>query len=162
VILVLTLLLALTGHADAAPRYQDYPAADRFQGRAAEPNLGSHPDARRYRTLLRRASREGPNFAGHFTFVHIGCGTGCTGVAVVDAKDGSVYFPQGLRMAQWAGWWHHPVGPQYRLSSRLVVVYGVANEEEEQGHYGVAYFLWNGADFELLRFDPRDRGRPPK
>jgi hypothetical protein len=157
----MVVLIALAG-STGPPRFEDYPATETLHGRAAEPNLASHPEARRYRTVLRRAAQAGPNFAGQFTLVRIGCGTGCAEIAVVDAKDGSVSFPQGLRTVQWAGWWHEPYGLQYRLSSRLAVVYGVANEEETVGHYGVSYFVWNGKDFELILFKPRDGGRPPK
>jgi hypothetical protein len=158
-VLVLALLASLPS--GTVPRYEDYPAQP-YTGPSATPDLNSHPDARRYRTVLRRAARRGANFAGHFTFVAIGCGTSCLMVAVVDGEHGTVFFPQGLTMVQWAGWWHEPYGPQYRLSSRLVVVYGVANKEETEGDYGVSYFLWNGTDFDLLRFEPRDRGRPPE
>jgi hypothetical protein len=83
-------------------------------------------------------------------------------VAVVDVVDGSVFFPPGLRMVQWAGWWHEPHGLQYQVGSRLAVAYGVANEEETLGHYGVSYLVWNGRDFELVAFEARDRGQPPK
>jgi len=157
--LLVLLLLVPTA---AQPSFEDYPAASPFTGKPADANIESHPAARRYRTALRRASSRGPDFAGHFSFVRIGCGSSCNQFAVIDVQDGTVFFPRGLQMAQWAGWWHEPAGPDYRLSSRLLVVGGVVNDDETKGRYGVSYFLWNGRDFELLRFEPRERRRPPQ
>jgi hypothetical protein len=155
----LLLLVVLTG---AHPGFEDYPAAPPCTGKPADANIQSHPSARRYRTALREASRRGPDFAGHFSFVRIGCGSSCNQFAVIDVQDGTVFFPRGLQMAQWAGWWHHPAGPDYRRSSRLLVIGGVVNDDETKGRYGFSYLLWNGTDFQLLRFEPRDRGRPPR
>ena len=46
-----------------------------------------------YRTRLREGAAEGPNFAGRYTVVIWGCGTGCAQMGVVDSKTGRVYFP---------------------------------------------------------------------
>jgi hypothetical protein len=61
--------------------------------KAAQVDLKSHPRATRYRTKLREGAAEGPNFAGHFTVVGLGCGTSCIQWAVVDARTGAIYFP---------------------------------------------------------------------
>jgi hypothetical protein len=158
---ILGLLLVLGTMAQGTPQcFEEYPAEQTSQGVPAAPNLTSHAMARRYRTVLRKAAKEGPDFAGHYMLVRIGCGTSCVQIAVLDAVDGTVYFPRGLRMVQWAGWWHEPYGPDYRLSSRLVRVYGSANTEDAA--YGVSDFLWTGKDFQLLRFEKRDSGRPSR
>jgi len=144
----------------ASVDYDQYREEKIFKGKPVEPNLATHKDARKYRTVLKRQSREGPNFAGHYTIITIGCGTSCAGIAVVDAQTGHVYFPKNLHNVFWAGWWHEPYGPQFKLNSRLLIVYGQANSEDEP--YGVSYFQWIDNDFQLLHFEPRDRGRPPQ
>jgi hypothetical protein len=159
VILALVLLLGNVAQA-AVPQFEEYPATTEFHGTPAVPDMSGNPTARQYRTVLRQSSMKGPDFAGHYTFVRIGCGTSCALVAVVDAVDGKVRFPSGLRMIEWAGWWHDAYGPEYRLDSRLLVVRGRANTED--GPYGVSYFIWTGEDFKLLSFKKQDPGSPPK
>jgi hypothetical protein len=40
--------------------------------------------------------RDGPDFAGHFTIIQIGCGTGCSFAYVADNNTGKVAdFPRG-------------------------------------------------------------------
>ena len=74
-----------------ARRFADYPAAP-TKRRPAHLQLVA-PKARQYRTVLRKGAAEGPNFAGHYTIVHIGCGAGVTCFAIVDAWSGAVHFP---------------------------------------------------------------------
>jgi hypothetical protein len=140
--------------------YHQYPEEKIFQGKPAEPNVATHKEAGKYQTILRQQSKQGPNFAGHYTIVTIGCGTSCAGIAVVDAQTGHVYFPQNLHHVFWAGWWHKPYGPEFKLTSRLLIVYGQANSEDAP--FGISYFEWTGGEFKLLHFEPRDRGQPPK
>lgn len=140
--------------------YDQYTVKEVFVGKPATPNLSTHKEAMRYRTVLRNQSKAGPNFAGHYTIVTFGCGTSCAGIAVVDAQTGYVYFPQNLHHVFWEGWWHKPYGPQFKLNSRLLIVYGQVNGEDEP--YGISYYEWKRSDFHLLRFEPRDRGRPPE
>lgn len=146
----------------AAPSltFAAFPVEGVFQGAPARPALASHPRASTYRTALRARARRGPDFAGHYTVVQIGCGTGCALIALVDAETGKVFFPAGLRQVHWAGWWHEPHGPEYRVSSRLLLVHGQANDEAAE--HGIWYFEWTGNDFRLLGFGPRDRGKPPR
>lgn len=46
--------------------------------------------ARNFRTRIRDGVKEGPNFAGRFTIVEIGCGTSCRFGFLVDASNGNV------------------------------------------------------------------------
>src|SRR4051812_2968655 len=91
----LLLLLALAAHAarpqskqprtaNPAPRFEHYPARGIYKGPVARVRLDSKK-ARMFRTRLREDSRGGPNFAGHYTVVIWGCGTGCAQMGVVDA-----------------------------------------------------------------------------
>jgi hypothetical protein len=48
--------------------------------------------AREFRTRLREAAREKPNFAGHFIVTTWGCGTECVEGAIIDARTGRVFM----------------------------------------------------------------------
>jgi hypothetical protein len=151
--------LVLIAAAPSQPiRFEQFAVSKTFTGEAASPNLASHPRARTYRTVLRTEAKSGANFAGHFTVVRIGAGTGTILLAVVDALSGAVYFPKHPALISWAGWWHDPYGPVYRIDSRLLIVYGRSGSEDAP--YGISYFEWTGHDFKLLHFEPRDRGAP--
>jgi hypothetical protein len=156
--LVLVVLAAVT--ATTLPQsipFEQFSVSERFVGKPVPPDLSS-PEGRTYRTILTRQSRAGPNFAGHFTLVQIGCGTGCSRIAVVEAKLGTVYFPPGLPFTYTAGWWHEPVGPVFQLNSRLLVAYGQAGSEGAP--FGISYLEWTGTDFRLIKFEPHSRGEP--
>lgn len=156
IILVLIAHGAFSGNTD----YEQFQEKKIFKGRPAEPNLSTHKNAQTYRTVLKQQSEKGPNFAGHYTIVMIGCGTSCAKIAVVDAETGHVYFPENLHYVFWAGWWHEPYGPEFRLTSRLLKVYGQVNSEDAP--YGISSFEWTGKGFKLLHFEAKDRGQPPK
>lgn len=70
--------------------FQDYPvtvATVPF----APPNFSGTTDRyNKYRTAIKLAANAGPNFAGHFTIVEIGCGTSCAIPFIVDLSDGKV------------------------------------------------------------------------
>jgi hypothetical protein len=44
--------------------------------------------AREFRTRLREAARDKPNFAGRFIGTTLGCGTECVQGAIIDARTG--------------------------------------------------------------------------
>jgi hypothetical protein len=160
-IIISIILVLITQTALSAKfEYEQFEEKIIFKGRPVEPNLVTHKDARTYRTVLKRQSKEGPNFAGHYTIVRIGCGTSCAKIAVVDAETGHVYFPENVHYVFWAGWWHEPYGPEFRLTSRLLIVYGKVNSEDAP--YGVSYFEWTGMEFKLVHFEATDRGQPPQ
>lgn len=49
-----------------------------------------------YRTRISDEMKTGPNFAGHYAMVVIGCGSGCRFAYVADVSTGQVYnFPYG-------------------------------------------------------------------
>src|SRR4028119_1917909 len=81
------------------PRFENY-AVTVWRGKVAPLSLGSHPWTRKYRTLLRQQIKEaGVNFAGRYTLASVGCGTGCSITAIIDARPGRGFFPQG----RWGG-----------------------------------------------------------
>src|SRR3989339_2058382 len=98
-----------------SPKFGDYLVENDVWSPDQKPapvDLTSHPDAPMYRTRLREGTAQSPNFADHFTIIEIGCGTMCQKIAVVNALNGKVYFPEFAAS----------VGTDYQLSSRLLVV----------------------------------------
>jgi hypothetical protein len=131
-----------------APRFEDYPARKIYKGPVAPVRLDSRR-ARMFRTRLREDSRGGPNFAGHYTVVVWGCGTGCAQMGVVDSKTGRVYFPPVEYMdipdtedeaarSQW-----------FRLDSRMLRI--TRDHYDGTGGYTAYYYLFDNNRFRLLR-----------
>ncbi|HEX8499956.1 MAG TPA: hypothetical protein VF659_05135 [Pyrinomonadaceae bacterium] len=140
-----------------APRFEDYPAREVYRGPVAPVRLDS-PRARMFRTRLSEDSRSGPNFAGRYTVVVWGCGTGCAQMGVVDSKTGRVFFPpleytdipdmeDEAARSQW-----------FRLDSRLLRV--TRNYYDGAGGYAAYYYLFDGKRFRLLR-KAEERLPPP-
>ena len=153
-------------HAGAAaqgrgePRFERYRAAA-WRGRIRPLDLRSHPLARHYRTLLRKQQGdEGVNFAGRYTLASVGCGTGCSVTAFIDARDGRAYFPRELE--GWTGIvgdYEQPEGEEtwtYKADSRLLRLVGRPHigrrGEERHGPSGIYYYEWTGARLRLVKF----------
>jgi hypothetical protein len=132
-----------------APRFEQYPSKVEKLKKLATVNLRSHPEARTYRTVLRRGAAEGANFAGHYTVIGWGCGTSCTQLAIVNLKTGKVIFPgdfsstHGVHLA--ADDFEKEAGSggfgglRYRIDSRLLIVVGMLDEDEKRE--GAYYYL---------------------
>jgi|JI10StandDraft_1071094.scaffolds.fasta_scaffold734724_1 hypothetical protein len=75
-------------------KFEDYPVKEIFNGQTAEPIL-SKPWAKRYRTRIRDGiiNDTGVNFAGHYSVITIGCGTGCAIMVIADVQTGKLYPP---------------------------------------------------------------------
>lgn len=108
-----------------------------FQGQVRLPDFaGRDRKYANFHTRIRAGMSTGPDFAGHYAVVQIGCGTECTFAFVGDVATGQVYdFPYG--------------GEQYRQmqiirsakSNDLKVVW-IAN-----GRCNRDWLTWNGASF---------------
>ena len=145
-----------------APRFRNYRVAVR-RGRVAPLDLRSHALARHYRTLLRQQQRdEGVNFAGRYTLASVGCGTGCSITAIIDARDGKAHFPPQLE--GWTGIvgdYDAPEGEEpweYHADSRLLRATGRPTigraSEERHGPSGIYYYAWDGARLRQVGFTP--------
>lgn len=152
--------LALTAqNKPQEPRFENYPA-DVYAGKPAPLNVRSHRLARMFRTRIReQLQEEGINFAGHYTIAVMGCGTGCSTTAIVDARNGRAYFPQVLD-----GW---TVGPgawpeegedvrTFRTNSRLLKVIGSprVGAYEQWGPGGIYYYEWKNNQLRQVHFVP--------
>ena len=128
---------------DTVPLFKDYPADEVYNGKNA-PLVLTKSD-RLFRTRLREAARQKPNFAGHYILTTWGCGTTCVTGAVIDANTGRVYwFPHTT--CCWDANVDDKFNPiEFRLQSRLIVFSGRRNEKEndngahsykfENGHF---------------------------
>ena len=152
--LALALPLAFRSQAQkgAPPRFEDYAVTKIFKGKPARPVFASNPQARTFRTRLTEGAQKGPNFAGHYTIVTWGCGTGCEQMAVVDAQTGRVYFPKALSSLNYNLVENiEDAGLKYRLNSRLLVLVGSPGEEAEAANtVGTFYYKWENNDFKLV------------
>jgi hypothetical protein len=101
-----------------------------------------------FRTLIRRGAALGPNFAGHYTFVDWGVGTGGRCWAIVDAKTGLV-SNGGLKdegCVTTEG--DEDQEPRFKIDSRLLILSGHIGADR----VGVAYYRWDGHRLNRLRF----------
>lgn len=131
------------GFFDYRYSFEDFLVTEVYTGNPAKINFASHPKASTFQTMLKRGLREinpelvgglkegeSANFAGHYVLLTWGCGSSCTTVAVVDAKNGNVYFP--------------PIGSycgvKYDLKSNLLVV----NPPEDVKSFAESSSLPNG------------------
>lgn len=74
-------------------------------------DLSSHSKARSFRTRLREAIGQKPDFAAHYRIVTWGTGTMAQTTALVDARDGKVYFAPFTSM----------LGVDHQPNSRLLI-----------------------------------------
>lgn len=117
------------------PIFTNYSATEKFSGTPAPVNLTSHPQARRFRTVLQQGAKQGPNFAGKYTVVTWGCGTSCQSVGIINAETGSVYMLKSPAEA----------GVKFQLDSRLLIVNPPENfSENEPDWMQTRYYLWDG------------------
>lgn len=146
------------GPADARPAdFADY-SAPVYRGPIAAPNFrGSGAKYRMFRTRIRLGAK-GPNFAGHYAIVRIGCGAGCTNTFMVDLKTGRIFdFPLG-------GEDYYALDLFFRRGSRLLK--GRWEDVDWQNGDNTVCneqaFLWDGKIFRPLPARRRLKGQCPR
>lgn len=93
-----------------------------------------------FRTRLREAAKEAPNFGGHYVIAEWGCGIYCQSGALISLKTGNIY---PLPTSEW--------GTVYDVTSNLLVVNPVYGDEDEIPDWlSTKYFLWTGKDWRLM------------
>jgi hypothetical protein len=128
-------------------------------------NLKSHKNANTYRTNLRNAAKEGVNFAGHYILTTWGCGTNCAVSAIIDARNGQVFFPDQLEGSGF-GFCELPDDTEpllYQANSRLLILSGFKGGDLNltNGRCGVYYLEWTGKNFKQVQFDEKKRIETP-
>ena len=135
--------------------FSHYPAPHPASARRPAPPDVRRGDAHLYRTVIREQAKSGPDFAGHFTIIVIGCGAGVVCLAIADANTGQVFFPPELRNAEAL---LMDTGDQdiralnYRRGSQLLIVVGTRNEDPKST--GMTSYVWRSGRLHLLRFVP--------
>jgi hypothetical protein len=96
-IYILSIFSLLIGFAPATGASNNLPMDRVYQGQIRLPDFSGRDRAySNYRTRITNEMRTGPNFAGHYAIVEIGCGTGCRFAFVGDVATGQVFdFPYG-------------------------------------------------------------------
>jgi hypothetical protein len=164
--MVIALFLAFgsIGFAQSTPTFTQY--ATRVEKiRNIKVNLKSHKNARMFRTNLRNAAKEGVNFAGHYILATWGCGTNCSQSAIIDARNGRVFFPGELEGAGF-GFCELPGDTEpivYQANSRLLILNGFkgGDLEKENAPCGIYYLEWTGANFKQAGFVQKKRTEMP-
>ncbi|WP_338665326.1 hypothetical protein VQH23_09155 [Pararoseomonas sp. SCSIO 73927] len=136
------------------PRFENFPATAGPPARTA-PLILTPPD-RRYRTRLRAAAAERPNFAGHYVLTTWGCGTECVYGAAVNLRTGRVTFLPFTTCC----FSEAPEGTEemvaFRQDSSLLVLLGMTDERGTD--IGAHYYRIQGDRLVHLRsvpFPPR-------
>ena len=142
--------------------FDDFPAQAPFHGVTTSPVLRT-AGQRLFRTQIRDAAKQGPNFAGHYTIAEWGCGTSCASVAVIDAETGAVYegpfgalphavlyYGKALRYDRNAKGEYEYDDLSYSLKSRLLIARGCPND----ANCAAYFYEWTGTQFKLLRKIP--------
>lgn len=142
-----------------APRFPDYATAPQ---RLRPAPVKMTRDFSIFRTKIRNAAAEGPNFAGHFTFASWGMAIGQRCWAIVDSKTGVIHaeaMPGPDRPGPYSSQSkvtcvvilnNDIQEPQFRLDSRLLILTGQITDNR----LGVAYYEWTGTQLRELRFYP--------
>ncbi len=148
----------------ATPTFTQY-AAKVENIKDVKVNLKSNKDARRFRTNLRNAAKEGVNFAGHYILTTWGCGTNCSMSAIIDARNGKVFFPGELEGTIF-GFCDLPADTEpivYKADSRLLVLNGFKGGDfnKKDGRCGIYYLEWTGTRFKQVKFVEKKRSETP-
>jgi hypothetical protein len=166
IVLLVGLIVTLgsVGFAQSTPSFTQYGAKVEKAGNVRV-NLRSHKDASMFRTNLRNAAKEGVNFAGHYILTTWGCGTNCSQSAIIDARNGRVFFPRILAGAGF-GFCDLPDDTEplvYRANSRLLVLSGFkgGDLDSENGRCGIYYLEWTGTNFRQVKFVQKTRIATP-
>lgn len=155
----LMLLAAQSGVGQAGsgpvPTFLDYPADDTwFLGKVHRPVLVSE-EAKRLGDELSRDVFGIPNFAGQYVVVKVFCNPACQKIAVVDARDGTVY-PSPFQSKESAFALPPPTWdieePMHVRQSKLLIVPNVCPEGPSA--CGTYYFVWEENRFRLIRKVP--------
>lgn len=141
-----------------APRFAQFPAKE-WTGRNAQPLIVKAEDGL-FRTRIREAAKDKPNFAGHYILARWGCGTDCVQLSIIDAITGQVFTDKQLAtnvavnvhpdLLDASSQWPSEGSLKFYVRSTMLMVIGAPNEDPARR--GISYYAWNGTGLKLLRF----------
>ncbi len=142
-----------------APRFSSYSATVE-KPKVKSIDFKKNPDARTFRTRLTYAFGRGVNFAGHYIVAGWGCGTGCTNAAIIDARNGNVFWPdQFMNIDASYGDGYSEKQLDFRKNSRLLIIHGRPGSRDENAPVkpsGDHYYEWKNNRFRLLKVIPKN------
>ena len=158
-IFVLALGLSAQSRPASVPRFEDYSLAENWPGNNAAVKITTRAE-RMFRTRLTDASKQSPNFAGHYRFATWGCGSECISGAIIDLETGRVFAPPLATENGGAMYFsvcqsaYENSGVDFRVNSRLLILRCGLNYSErlKTNVPDAYYFVWDGQQFkEILR-----------
>lgn len=77
--------------------FSAYPAESIYRGKLKAPDfVGRNKAFSLFKTRILAGMKEGPTFAGEYSVIQFGCGTGCSMVIVANNRTGELFdFPRG-------------------------------------------------------------------
>lgn len=125
------------------PVPSDYPIRGGLKGKTSLPDFKNRDsEFNAFRTRIRDGMKQGPNFAGHYSVIQFGCGTGCSGVVVADNRTGQpVRFPRGGEDNMY-------LDLKFQLDSRLLAAQWL---DHEAGRCFTEFFDYDRSKWILLR-----------
>jgi hypothetical protein len=136
------------GGQNKVPQFKDYPAGKIYKGKNAPVKLPTS-DERMFRTRLREAARQKPNFAGHYVLTSWGCGTECLSGAAIDVRTGKVSFFDFSICCWGTDVDDNFKAINFRLDSKLIIFSGARNEKE--GDDGAHFYKFENGRFVFIK-----------
>lgn len=176
---IILFALSASAFSQKAPAFNRYKVRIEKFGKVTV-NLKSHRQAPMFRTRLREAAaREDVNFAGHYILTGWGCGTNCSQWAIIDARNGAVFFPEQLEGVGF-GFCELPKnafptdappeagedgeGPVFhKTNSRMILLTGFTGGglDDSRSKCGNYFFEWTGTRLRQVKFIPGKRTDRP-
>jgi len=103
------------------PSFKDFPVSEKFEGQPAPVDFSTNPKTLKFFTVITEGAKKGPNFAGHYTVIKWGCGTGCQAGVIVDAKTGAIssFIDEGGNISPF---FVSSLGTYFRIDSNLFIL----------------------------------------
>ncbi|MDX0999925.1 hypothetical protein GOE20_03175 [Sinorhizobium medicae] len=96
--------------------FSAFPAGKTYVGPTRKPDFKARDkEFSSFRTRILEGMKDGPRFAGEYSVIQFGCGTGCSGVVVANNRTGQLYsFPRG-------GEFNQALTLDFNIDSKLMV-----------------------------------------
>ena len=167
VLLFLFLTLAITSYTSAQKiagySFEKYPSKEIYKGQKAKVNLKSSETAQAYRTTIKgQYINSKIDFAGKYSLIFWGAGTGLSVGAMVDNKTGNVYSLPLDEENSTRGFCGYEISDAenilYKKNSNLFITFTWSCEENETTKTNIitkqySIFVWNEANkkFSLIK-----------
>jgi hypothetical protein len=120
--------------------FNDY-QVDIYNGKLADPDFSSNPDAKLYITRIKDECAKGINFAGHYTLVIWGCGSPCQSGVIIDRKTGKIF-----------GGYDSTLGSEFKKDSKMIIknigaIDTKSNLIDVCAFCEVSHEVWTGIEF---------------